>query len=88
VISDIEMPDENGYGLIRKLRSAEREHGQPRLPAIALTAYVSNADRDQVLAAGFDLHLAKPVAIGDLIRAVDRVSQGTDIELDQPRKSA
>jgi PAS domain S-box-containing protein len=88
VISDIEMPDENGYGLIRKLRSAEREHGQRRLPAIALTAYVSNADRDQVLAAGFDLHLAKPVAIGDLIRAVDRVSQATDIELHQPRKSA
>jgi PAS domain S-box-containing protein len=88
VISDIEMPDENGYGLIRKLRSAEREHGQRRLPAIALTAYVSNADRDQVLAAGFDLHLAKPVAISDLIRAVDRVSQAIGVVLHQPRKSA
>jgi CheY-like chemotaxis protein len=69
MIADIGMPHEDGYVLIQKLRAAEREH-YPRLRAIALTAYASAADRDQALAAGYDLHLTKPVGPSDLIHAV------------------
>jgi PAS domain S-box-containing protein len=89
VISDIGMPHEDGYVLIQKLRAAERERGQPRLPAIALTTYSSPSDRDQALAWGYDLHLAKPVSQTELVRAVaDMVSQSRSAELDKPRKSA
>jgi PAS domain S-box-containing protein len=94
VISDIGMPHEDGYVLIQKLRAAERENKQQRLPAIALTAYASATDRGQALASGYDLHLAKPVASVDLIRAIGRVSArdflaGSPLaKLDKPRKSA
>jgi len=93
MISDIGMPREDGYVLIRKLRAEEREHTQPKLPVIALTAYSSAGDRDLALAAGFDLYLVKPVAPVDLIRAIDRVSRAKDFRrdsplTDKPRKSA
>jgi CheY-like chemotaxis protein len=70
IIADIGMAHEDGYVLIQKLRAHEREAFRGRLPAIALTGYASAADRDQALAAGYDVHLAKPVGPGDLIRAV------------------
>lgn len=60
LISDIGMPNADGYTLIRTVRAREAELGLPRLPAIALTAYARPQDRAQVLAAGFDTHLAKP----------------------------
>jgi len=71
MIADIGMPHEDGYMLIKKLRAAERGHSQ-RLSAIALTAYASAADRDQALAAGYDLHLTKPVGPSDLTRAAGK----------------
>jgi CheY-like chemotaxis protein len=70
MIADIGMPQEDGYDLIRKVRAVEGEHSGKRLSAIALTAYASAADRDQALAAGYDVHLAKPVGPGDLTHAV------------------
>ena len=70
MIADIGMPQEDGYVLIQKLRGLERKHSLGRLSAIALTAYASDADRDQALAAGYDLHLRKPVGPSDLARAV------------------
>jgi CheY-like chemotaxis protein len=70
MIADIGMPKEDGYVLIHRLRTLEREHSLRRLSAIALTAYASDADRDQALAAGYDLHLTKPVGPSDLARAV------------------
>jgi PAS domain S-box-containing protein len=70
MIADIGMPDEDGYVLIQALRALEREHSHARLPAIALTAYASAADRGQALAAGYDLHLAKPVGPSDLMTQV------------------
>jgi len=70
MIADIGMPQEDGYMLIRKLRAIEQEHSQKRLPAIALTAYASATDRDQALAAGYDLHLTKPVGPAALAHAV------------------
>ena len=68
LISDIGMPDEDGYELIRKVRALGPGAGQ--IPAIALTAYARRADRHRALSAGYDLHLAKPVEPTDLARAV------------------
>jgi PAS domain S-box-containing protein len=72
LIADIGMPHEDGYALIQKLRAFEHENSQKRLPAIALTAYASATDRDQALAAGYDLHLTKPVSPSELTQAVNR----------------
>ena len=95
VISDIGMPHEDGYVLIQKLRAAEGQNAQPRLPAIALTAYASAADRNEALAAGYDLHLEKPVTLVDLVRAIGSVSREREIvtrsplaEPEKPKKAA
>jgi CheY-like chemotaxis protein/two-component sensor histidine kinase len=60
LVSDIGMPVEDGYGLIRKVRSSASDKIK-RLPAVALTAYASEEDRDRALAAGYDEHLTKPI---------------------------
>ena len=60
LVSDIGMPVEDGYSLIRKVRSSEWGTAK-RLPAVALTAYASEQDRDRASAAGYDEHLAKPI---------------------------
>lgn len=67
LLSDIGMPGEDGYALIREVRARQAEGGA-RIPAIALSAFASSADRDQALANGFDAHLAKPANAGDLAR--------------------
>ena len=69
IISDVGMVGENGYDLIRKIRSLPPEEGG-RIPAIALTAYAAAADRRQALLAGFQTHLAKPVDPDDLLAVV------------------
>ena len=69
IISDIGMVGENGYELIRKVRSLEPDEGG-HIPAIALTAYASVADRRQALLAGFQTHLAKPVEPADLLAVI------------------
>jgi signal transduction histidine kinase/ActR/RegA family two-component response regulator len=68
LISDIRMPEEDGYSLMRSLRSAGVS-----TPAIALTAYARHEDADEARAAGFQLHLPKPVDAGRLIDAVATV---------------
>ncbi|MEG3911695.1 ATP-binding protein [Microcoleus sp. w1-18aA5] len=69
LVSDIGMPDEDGYSLIHKLRQLEAQRGG-RLPAIALTAYARNDDRQQALLAGFQMHLTKPVDAAELVAVV------------------
>jgi CheY-like chemotaxis protein len=69
IISDIGMAGENGYDLIRKIRSLEPEQGG-RIPAIALTAYAAMSDRRRALLAGFQTHLAKPINAEDLVAVV------------------
>ncbi len=69
LVSDIGMPDEDGYALIRQVR--EYQQGQlRRLPAIALTAYARPRDRMQALAAGFNHHVPKPVEPAELITVI------------------
>ncbi|HEX4950473.1 MAG TPA: PAS domain S-box protein [Blastocatellia bacterium] len=60
VVCDIEMPEEDGYSLLKRLRSWEKEQSQPTLPALALTAHNATSDRLQALQAGFQMHVAKP----------------------------
>jgi len=65
LISDIRMPEEDGYSLIRSLRSAGVS-----TPAIALTAFARREDAEDARAAGFQIHLSKPVDAGGLVDAV------------------
>ncbi len=69
LVSDIAMPGEDGYQLIRQVRSLEQQRGG-KIPAIALTAYARLEDRMQALSAGFQMHLPKPVAPIELVTAV------------------
>ncbi len=72
VISDIAMPDEDGFALVRRLRALPPERGGER-PIIALSAYVATSDRVRALAAGFNRYLHKPVDFDELVRAIDAV---------------
>ena len=77
LISDIGMPGEDGHALIRAIRAAETRSGDRPLPAIALTAYARPEDRSASLAAGFHLHISKPVEPDALVAAVMSLVQVT-----------
>lgn len=68
LVSDISMPTEDGYGLIRRIRASGL--GPDSLPAIALTAFARPEDESSILQSGFQLHLAKPVDVDALVAAV------------------
>lgn len=74
LISDISMPEEDGYMLIRQVRALEANDGQST-PAIALTAYARSIDRDATLQAGFQVHLAKPIEPHTLVEAIESLVQ-------------
>jgi CheY-like chemotaxis protein len=79
LLSDIGMPGQDGYDLIRTLRMEENQAipgERPRLYAIALTAFAMPEDRAKALTAGFDEYLPKPVNFGDLLEAVKHGSAG------------
>lgn len=69
LVSDIGMPLEDGYSLIRKVRALPPAEGG-RVPAVALTAYVRAVDRVKALEAGFQMHISKPVDAAELIASV------------------
>ena len=69
LVSDIEMPGEDGYSLIRKVRALSVADGG-RTPAVALTAYGRQQDRTLALTAGFSMHVPKPVDPGELTAIV------------------
>jgi PAS domain S-box-containing protein len=69
LVSDIGMPGADGYDLIARVRELEQEHGG-RIPAVALTAYAGEEDRDRALTAGFSAHVTKPVSPTSLVRIV------------------
>src|SRR5262249_1144501 len=69
LISDIGMPDKDGYELIREVRAIAHFDGS-RLPAIALTALARVEDRKRAMLAGYQAHFAKPVDPGELVAIV------------------
>lgn len=69
LISDIAMPEQDGYALIRQIRKLEKSNGT-FLPAIALTAYSSPEDHKKSIAMGFNAHLPKPVKVHDLVNTI------------------
>jgi CheY-like chemotaxis protein len=73
LVSDIAMPDEDGYHLIRSLRALPPDEGGAT-PAIALTAYAREEDRQRSLGAGFQNHIAKPVDPCELADAIARLA--------------
>jgi PAS domain S-box-containing protein len=68
LISDIGMPEMNGYDLIARIRQLGEEQGG-RTPAVALTAYAGIDDRKRALAAGYEVHMPKPFVAAELINA-------------------
>jgi CheY-like chemotaxis protein/anti-sigma regulatory factor (Ser/Thr protein kinase) len=75
LVSDVGMPIEDGYVLIRKLRAM----GAPelaRLPAVALTAYARSEDQQHALESGYDVHVAKPIEPGRLVAALHGLVRG------------
>lgn len=69
LISDIAMPEQDGYELLRKVRALPPESGGA-IAAIALTGYATRKDRERALAQGYQLHLAKPVEQAELVAAI------------------
>jgi PAS domain S-box-containing protein len=69
IVSDIGMPEEDGYSLISKIRDLPNEQGG-NVPAVALTAYARTQDRVRAIRSGFQMHIAKPVEPSELIAVV------------------
>jgi CheY-like chemotaxis protein/two-component sensor histidine kinase len=75
LLSDIGMPDIDGYMLMQQVRALPPEQGG-QVPAIALTAYAGDFNRKQALAAGFQRHVAKPVEPNELVKAIVTLLRG------------
>ena len=69
LLSDIGMPGADGYELIGRVREMEVLRGG-KIPAIALTAYARESERQQALQAGFQMHFSKPVEVTELIAGI------------------
>jgi signal transduction histidine kinase/CheY-like chemotaxis protein len=80
ILSDIGMPHEDGYDLLRRLRARSAEHGG-MIPAIAVTAYASAADRSSSEAAGYQAHIAKPFEPADVARLVRRLVSSDKLQV-------
>jgi CheY-like chemotaxis protein len=74
VISDIGMPRQDGYYLIREIRARDGKSGR-RVPAVALTAFARTEDRNKALAEGFQEHLSKPIEPMELVNTVARIAR-------------
>jgi CheY-like chemotaxis protein len=69
LVSDLGMPDEDGYDLIRKVRARTAKEGG-RLPAIAITGYAGQDENARALSAGYQTQLSKPVNWSDLVNTI------------------
>lgn len=72
LVSDIGMPDMDGYELLKRIRA--RGCTSEKLPALALTAFASPADRESALLAGYQMHVAKPLVVAELTAAVSHLA--------------
>lgn len=76
LVSDIGMPGEDGYELIRKIRALDSQEGK-RVPAVALTAFARSEDRRRAIGAGFNMHLSKPVEPAELLTIVASLTRNS-----------
>ncbi|MEH2368213.1 PAS domain-containing hybrid sensor histidine kinase/response regulator [Nostoc sp.] len=76
LVSDIGMPDEDGYSLIRKVRAQEAEQ-EEKILAVALTAFARDEEHRLALQAGFQVHLSKPVEPEELVKVVANLAKGS-----------
>lgn len=74
LVSDIGLPGEDGYTLIRKVRNLSSQFGQ-KLPAIALTAHAREEDSTLAISEGFQMHISKPVDLAQLIAAIVQLTR-------------
>ncbi len=72
LVSDLAMPDIGGGELVRRVRATP---ATAALPAIALSAHVRSDEATAALAAGFDLHIGKPVDVAQLVTAIDALAR-------------
>jgi CheY-like chemotaxis protein len=86
LVSDIGMPEEDGYSLMRRVRSLPG--GRGRIPAIALTAYAHPAHRLQAMEAGYQMYFAKPVELAVLQAALATLTSGHDVDAVLPADTA
>jgi len=77
LLTDIAMPAEDGYSLLRRLRAEEARNGLRRTPAAAITAYGREEDKSRLTAAGFDTYLAKPLEPAAVVRLVRDLSRAS-----------
>ena len=80
VLSDIEMPGEDGYALIRRVRALPPDRGG-QTPAAALTGLATPEDRARALRAGFQDHATKPIDAGQLLRIVTTLAEQSQMTL-------
>ena len=73
IVSDIGMPGEDGYDLMRQVRALAPENGG-QIPAVALTGYAAPVDESKAYAAGYQAHLTKPVALRELAATVAKLA--------------
>ena len=73
LVGDIGLPEQDGYALVRQIRMRPSEEGG-RMPAIAVSAYASAADRQRAASAGYDRHLPKPVDALELIGTIESIA--------------
>jgi CheY-like chemotaxis protein len=73
LISDIGMPEQDGYELMRRIRELPLEKGGA-IPALALTGYATRKDRDLSFSAGYHRHIAKPIDPYELVSTVERLA--------------
>ena len=73
ILTDIAMPEEDGFSFLRKLRAIEQKYNW-HLPVVALTAFAGAEDRNRIMAAGFSAHLSKPIDASMLVQVVDKYS--------------
>jgi PAS domain S-box-containing protein len=73
LLTDIAMPYEDGYDLVRKIRGDEKTTLGPHLPILVLTTYAGNEDIQNILAEGFNAHIAKPVNAADVSRIITQL---------------
>jgi CheY-like chemotaxis protein/two-component sensor histidine kinase len=75
LVSDIGMPDKDGFKLIKQVREKENLEKGKRIPAVALTAYARVEDRMRTLSAGFQMHVSKPVEPAELVAVIANLTE-------------